>query len=118
LEISPLRNTTEKFYFPTEHLHVYSLRNILFDKRMGLSFTIAAALSSAVILKSEFCGIRDHILLSHIRDSPNLEGQVTIFISPRKRVARLYPQALGCLFVTSYDSQDHDGVFSSETLYI
>jgi hypothetical protein len=36
----------------------------------------------------------DHILLSHIRDSPNLEGQVPIFISPRKRVDQLYPQAL------------------------
>jgi hypothetical protein len=26
---------------------------------------------------------------------PNLEGQVSIFISPRNRVAQLFPQALG-----------------------
>jgi hypothetical protein len=28
-------------------------------------------------------------------DSPNLEGQVPVFISPRNRVAQLYPPALG-----------------------
>jgi hypothetical protein len=28
-------------------------------------------------------------------DSPNLEGQVPLFISPRNRVAQLYPRALG-----------------------
>jgi hypothetical protein len=33
----------------------------------------------------------------------NLEGQVPVFISPRNRVARLYPQALGFLFVAFYD---------------
>jgi hypothetical protein len=31
-----------------------------------------------------------------IWDSPNLEGQVPVFISPRNRVAQLYPQALEC----------------------
>jgi hypothetical protein len=30
--------------------------------------------------------------------SPNLEGQVPVFISPRNRMAQLYPQALGFLF--------------------
>jgi hypothetical protein len=40
-------------------------------------------LASAVILGSESRGPRDHILLSHIGDSPNLEGQVPVFISPR-----------------------------------
>jgi hypothetical protein len=41
--------------------------------------------------------------------SPNLEGQVPIFISPRNRVAKLYPQELGFLFVASYDSQGYSG---------
>jgi hypothetical protein len=36
------------------------------------------------------------------RDSPNLERQVPIFISPRNRVVRLYVQALGSLFVSDY----------------
>jgi hypothetical protein len=66
-------------------------------------------LASAVILESESRGTHDHdhILLSQIRDSPNLEGQVPIFISSRNRVVQLYPQALGSLFVASYDSQGY-----------
>jgi hypothetical protein len=44
-----------------------------------------------------------------IWDSPNLEGQVPIFISPRNRVAQLYPRALGSLFVASYYSQGCSG---------
>jgi hypothetical protein len=44
-----------------------------------------------------------------IWDSPNLEGQVPVFISPRNRVAQLYPWALGFLSVASYDSQGYSG---------
>jgi hypothetical protein len=44
-----------------------------------------------------------------IWDSPNLEGQVPVFISPRNRVAQLYSRALGSLFVASYDSQGYGG---------
>jgi hypothetical protein len=44
-----------------------------------------------------------------IWDSPNLEGQVPVFISPRNRVAQLYPQAMGSLFVASYDCQGYGG---------
>jgi hypothetical protein len=43
--------------------------------------------------------------LSQIGDSPNLEGQVPVFISHMNRVARLYPHALGSNFDASYDSQ-------------
>jgi hypothetical protein len=39
-----------------------------------------------------------------IWDSPNVEVQVPIFISPRNRVAQSYPRALGSLFIPSYDS--------------
>jgi hypothetical protein len=65
--------------------------------------------ASAVILRSESRGTHDHILVSQIRDSPNLEGQVPVFISPRNRVAQLYTQALGSLFVVSYCSQGYGG---------
>jgi hypothetical protein len=41
------------------------------------------ALASADILRSESSGTHDHILLSQIRDSPNLEGQVPVFVNPR-----------------------------------
>jgi hypothetical protein len=63
------------------------------------------ALANAVILRSKSCGTHDHILLSQIRDSPNLEGQVPV----RNRVAGLYPQALGFLFFASYKSQGYGG---------
>jgi hypothetical protein len=49
------------------------------------------------------------IFYSQIRYSPNLEGQVPVFISPRNRVAQLYSQALGSLFIASYDSQGYGG---------
>jgi hypothetical protein len=52
-------------------------------------------LASAVILRSESRGTNDRVLLSQIRDSPNLVGQVPVFISPRNRVARLYTHVLG-----------------------
>jgi hypothetical protein len=65
-------------------------------------------LASAVILGSLSRGTHDHILLSQNRDSPSLEGQVTEFI-PQNRVAHLYTQALGSLFVASCDSQGYGG---------
>jgi hypothetical protein len=66
-------------------------------------------LASAVILGSESRGTYDHILLSQIRDFPNLEDQVPVFVSSRNRVVQLCPQALGSLFVASYDSQGYGG---------
>jgi hypothetical protein len=76
--------------------------------RTGLSFTMLLALAGAVILGPESREAH-HILLFQIRDSPNLEGQDPVFIYPRNRVTQLYSQALGSLFVASYDSQGYGG---------
>jgi hypothetical protein len=38
-----------------------------------------------------------------------MEGQVPVFISPRNKVAQLYPWALESLFVASNDSQGYGG---------
>jgi hypothetical protein len=65
--------------------------------------------TSAIILRSEYRGTHDHILLSQIRDSFYLEGQIPAFISSRNRVDQFYPEAQGSLFVASYDSQGYDG---------
>jgi hypothetical protein len=81
----------------------------LYDERMGLSLWLLPALASAVILRSEYHRTHDHILLCQILDSPNLEGQVLVFISPRNRVVRLYPQALGSTLDVSYDLQGYGG---------
>jgi hypothetical protein len=67
------------------------------------------ALASAGILGSESRGTHDQILHSQIRDSPKLEGEFSVFVSHRNRVAQLYPQALGSIFIVSYDSQGYGG---------
>jgi hypothetical protein len=80
---------------------------------MCLSCTIAAGPRqrnlSQVQVPSESCRNHDHILLSQIQDSPNLEGQIPVFLTPSNRVAQLYPQALGYLSISSYDSQGYGG---------
>jgi hypothetical protein len=62
-------------------------------------------IASGVILRSKSRGTHDHILPSQIRVSPNLEGQISVFISPRNKVVQSYPQALGSIVVTSYNSR-------------
>jgi hypothetical protein len=86
----------------------------LSDDTMGLSFTIAAGPRQRSHSRSESRGTHDHILLSQIRDSSNLEGQILVFISPMNRVAQLYPQAPGSLFVACCDSQGFGGGFREE----
>jgi hypothetical protein len=67
-------------------------------------------LASAVILRSESRRSHHHILLSQIRDSPKPGGPCPrIYIPPGKRVAQLYPQAQGYLFIASYHSQGYVG---------
>jgi hypothetical protein len=81
LGAKPLK-THDQLFFSSKHLWLQSSCNILSNERMGLSFTIATGLASAVILGSKSCGTHDHILLSQSRDFPNREGEVPIFISP------------------------------------
>jgi hypothetical protein len=50
----------------------------------------------------------DHVLLLQIWDS-YLDSQAPVFISPKNRVMQLTPQALGPLFVASYNSQGYIG---------
>jgi hypothetical protein len=66
-------------------------------------------LASAVIFMAEYKGTHDHVSLPHILDSPSLEGQVPVFISPTNRMAQFYTQPLGSVFVLFYDSQGYGG---------
>jgi hypothetical protein len=60
-------------------------------------------LASAVILGPESRGTYDHILLSQIRDSSNLEGQVPVFISPQEHIGPVIPPGTGLpLFEPAY----------------
>jgi hypothetical protein len=61
-------------------------------------------LARTVPLGSKSRGTQYHIFLSKFLDSPNLEGQALLFVSPRNRVAQLYPRALGSLPADSHDS--------------
>jgi hypothetical protein len=70
----------------------------LSDARTGLPFTVVA-----VRLQ------RSHSWVRVPRDSQTLEGLVPVFIFHRNRLAQLYSQALGSLFVASYDSQGYGG---------
>jgi hypothetical protein len=73
------------------------------------SLQLLLVLTSSVILRSYACRTCDHILLSQIRNSPNLECQVPVFIAPRNRVAQLYLQVQGSHFIASYNSQGYGG---------
>jgi hypothetical protein len=46
---------------------------------------------------------------SALRPTPNLEGQISVFMSPSDRVVQLYSQAPGSLFIVFYDSQGYGG---------
>jgi hypothetical protein len=112
LATSPLRPTTNNFIFQlnTCGYNPYVTSSPSSRQRGWVChLQLLLVLTSAVIIRSEFRGTHGHILLSQIRDSPNLDGQVSVFISPRNKVAQLYPQALSSLFVASYDSQGYGG---------
>jgi hypothetical protein len=109
LATSPLRHTTSNFIFQLNPCG-YSPYVISSLARGWVSLLqLLLIFANAVILMSESRGTQDHILLFHNRDSPNLEAQVPVFISPRNRVAWLYPQVLGSLVVASYDSRGYGG---------
>jgi hypothetical protein len=79
------------------------------DRGCVCCLQLLLVLASAVILRFESRGIHDHILLCQIRDFPNLEGQVPVFVYLRNRVVLLCHQVLGSLFVASYVSQGYGG---------
>jgi hypothetical protein len=109
LATSPLRLTTSNCVFQLNPCDYSPYVTSSLTRGWVCRLQLLPVLASAVILKTEYRGTHDHILLSQIRDSPNLEGQVPVFISLRNRVARLYPQALGSLFVASHDSKGYGG---------
>jgi hypothetical protein len=109
LATSPLRLTAGNFIFQLNTCGYSPYVTSSLERGWVCRLQFLVALASSVILGSDSHEALGHILLSQIRGSPNLEGQVPLFISPRNRVARLYPQALGSLLVASYDSQDYGG---------
>jgi hypothetical protein len=106
---SPLRTTTRIFILQLNICGYSPYVTSTLTRGWVCHLQLLQVLSSADILRSESRRIHDHILLSQIGDFPNLEDQDPVFIYPRSRVARLYPLALGSIFVTSYDSNGYGG---------
>jgi hypothetical protein len=74
LATSPLRLTTSNFIF---QLNTYGYSPYVTSSLMRgwvCRLQLLFVLASAVILRLVSGGTHDHILLSQIRDSPNLEG--------------------------------------------
>jgi hypothetical protein len=93
-----------RYYFLSEwcclKFAVLFLWSALSDERMGLQFAVQSLNdpSHAELVTIFYC---------LIWDSPNLEGQVPVIISPRNRVAQLYPRALGLIWsIGAIDSEE------------
>jgi hypothetical protein len=94
LATTPLRLTTSNFIFQLNTCNYNSY--VIFSLTGGWvrCLQLLLVLASAVILRFQSCGT--HATTYWLRfETLNLEGQVPVFISPRNRVAQLYPQALG-----------------------
>jgi hypothetical protein len=65
------------------------------DERTGLLFTIAAGPRQRSHSRVRSPGDSYYILLSQIRDSLNLEGQVLVFISPGNKGGPVIPPGIG-----------------------
>jgi hypothetical protein len=79
---SPLRLTSSNLFFQLNICGHSPYATSSLTREWVCSLKLLLAFASAVILRSESRGTHDHILLS----------QVFVFITPRKRVDRLYPR--------------------------
>jgi hypothetical protein len=73
------------------------------------SLQLLLVLASAVILGSKSRGTHGHILPSQIWEIHQPGSKGPSIYNSRNRVAQLYPQALGSLFVAPHDSQGYGG---------
>jgi hypothetical protein len=101
LTTSPLRLTISNHFFQLSTFYHSPYVTSSLTKKWVWRLQLLLVLASSVILRPESCGTHDSNLLSQIRDSPNLEGNVPVFISSKNKVSQLYRQALGFLFVVS-----------------
>jgi hypothetical protein len=76
---------------------------------MGLSFTVTAGPRQRSFSGPSPAGLMTAFYCLGLETPPTWRARSPYFISPRNRMARLYPQAMGSLFVASYDSQGYGG---------
>jgi hypothetical protein len=96
LATSPLRLTTNTFIFQLNTWGYSPYVTSFLTRGWVCRLQLLMGLASAVSLKSESRETRDHILLSQIRDSPKLDGQVPIFIYiPQEQSGPVIPSDTG-----------------------
>jgi hypothetical protein len=112
--VKPPSGTQDQIFVTVRQLRVCWCKALSLTRGRVCRLQLLLALANAVIHASK--SHWTHILLFQIRDSPNLEGQVPVFISRKNRVAQLFSQALGSLFIACYDSQGYGrGIRTSST---
>jgi hypothetical protein len=94
---SPLRLKTSNFFQLNPCGHSPYVTSSL-TKGWVCRLQLLLVFASAVILGSESSGTHNQILLSQIRDSPNLEGLVPVFMSPMEQGGPVVPPSTGFPF--------------------
>jgi hypothetical protein len=100
LATSPLRPTTRIYIFRLNICGYSSYVTSLWREDGSVVYSCCWSSPAQSFSGLSLAGLMTAFYCLQIRDSPNLKGQVPVFISPRNRVARLYPQALGCLILS------------------
>jgi hypothetical protein len=94
LATSPLRLTTNNFIFQLNTCDYSPPVTFSLTRGWVCRLQWLLVLARAVILRSESRGTHEHILLSQIRGSPNLEGEVPVFISPQEQGGPIIPPGI------------------------
>jgi hypothetical protein len=98
LATSPLRLTTSNLFFQVNTCFHCSYVSSSLARGWVCGLQLLLVLARVVNLRSDSRGTRDQVLLSQIRDSPNLEGQVPLFISPQEQGGPVIPPGTGFSF--------------------
>jgi hypothetical protein len=83
LETNSLRFTTSNFFFQLNTCGHSPYVTSSLTRGWICRLQLLLVLASVVILRSEFRRTQNHISLSQTLGSPNLDGKVPVFISPR-----------------------------------
>jgi hypothetical protein len=87
------------------YLHHHHWKNgpfwtIIFLRRFCQTYLFRHELDHLVFISSDFVTVFFYASRSlALHPTPNLEDQVPVFMSPSERLAQLYPQAVGSVFV-------------------
>jgi hypothetical protein len=96
-------------FITLRHLRVCRCGALFLTMERLCHLQLLLVLASPAILGASPAGLVIMFYCLRFETPPNLEDQVAVFISHRKRVDQLYPQALGSTFVASYESQGYGG---------